>query len=140
MHEYLALVDLTRRAVDDELLVALPEAEALRDMAAAYHVSALPLRLSRARHLHREIPLAFVDAGRQVHGIVDLIVEEADGGITVLDWKTDRVTAGQAPTQAECYREQLEIYGRGVQQALGLAAAPRLELCFLRCGVTVRLG
>jgi len=46
-----------------------------------------------------------------VQGIIDLLVRTAQG-LVVIDFKTDKITAGQAEERAELYRWQLELYSR----------------------------
>ena len=46
-----------------------------------------------------------------VQGIIDLLVRTAQG-VVVIDFKTDKITAGQAHERAELYRRQLELYSR----------------------------
>jgi ATP-dependent helicase/nuclease subunit A len=139
MHSYLALVDLSRETVDEELIRQLPHAGEIRDMAEQYHGSELRARLAAAAALRREVPLTFVDDGAIVHGVVDLIVEESDGSTTVLDWKTDRLEMTEPEERAEIYRSQLTSYGRGIQLAMGLKKAPETVVHFLRDNVTIGL-
>jgi len=46
-----------------------------------------------------------------VQGIVDLLVRTAQG-LVVIDFKTDRITAGQSEERTELYRRQLELYSK----------------------------
>jgi len=46
-----------------------------------------------------------------VQGIIDLLVLTAQG-LVVIDFKTDRITKGQAEEHAAFYRRQLELYSR----------------------------
>ena len=46
-----------------------------------------------------------------VQGIIDLLVRTAQG-LVVIDFKTDKITAGQAEERAGLYRRQLELYSR----------------------------
>lgn len=52
-----------------------------------------------------------------VQGIVDLLIK-TPGGLLVVDFKTDNVTAENAPQQAELYRRQLSLYGRAAETIL----------------------
>lgn len=72
-------------------------------------------------------------------GQLDLLYRDpADHGLVVVDYKTDRVTTDrELLARAEVYSSQCRIYSRGVQEALGLAAAPRWELWFLYPGRVV---
>ena len=137
MHRYLALVDLARDTVDSELLEQLPYPDQLRPMAEAYHGSSLRRRLETAKHLRREVPLAFVDEGTQVHGFIDLILEEHGGAVTILDWKTDRIDDADREQLVSRYRPQLQLYARGVQRALDLETTPHTALHFLREDLTI---
>ena len=62
-----------------------------------------------------------------VEGIVDLVFEE-DGGLVVVDYKTDHIAPDQALAQAAHHAPQLQLYGRGLAQALGLPVRERLVL------------
>ena len=139
MHAYLALVDLSRDTVDEDLLRALPRADAIREMAERYHRSELRVRLAASSGLRREVPLTFVDDDAIVHGVVDLIFEEPNGSMTILDWKTDRLEMTDPEQRAENYRSQLASYGRGVKLAMNLKEAPNTVVHFLRRDVTVNL-
>ena len=68
-------------------------------------------------------------------GVVDCFFVE-NGGVTVLDYKTDRLTAAEAPARAERYRGQLRAYARALGRILGLPVR-RCALWFLRPGVEV---
>jgi ATP-dependent exoDNAse (exonuclease V) beta subunit len=129
-HAYLALVDLTRGDVDEELLarVSQPDDRAeLRARLRRLHQGALGDHLRGARHVDREVPITYRDAdGRIVHGVIDLLFEDADGTWHVLDWKTDR------HPDPERHAPQLAAYARGVQLALGLEQPPRAEAVFLQ--------
>ena len=59
-------------------------------------------------------------AGEEIllQGVVDCCFLE-DGGLTILDYKTDAVTAGNWQTKAEHYRIQLETYALAMTRVLG---------------------
>ena len=46
-----------------------------------------------------------------VQGIIDMLVQTTQG-LLVIDFKTDRITAGEVSQRAVLYRQQLELYGR----------------------------
>jgi len=62
-----------------------------------------------------------------VDGIVDLVFEE-DGRLVVVDFKTDAISDAQAVLQAAHHAPQLQLYGRGLAQAIGLPVRERLVL------------
>jgi len=54
-----------------------------------------------------------------LQGIVDCFFVE-NGEVTVVDYKTDRITAEEVPARAEQYRGQLETYAAALRRILGL--------------------
>jgi ATP-dependent exoDNAse (exonuclease V) beta subunit len=99
---------------------------------AAEHVAralALPVmeRARRARRVWRELPLWLPEDGKLIEGIVDLAFEE-DGGLVVVDYKTDHVAEADLLAQAAHHAPQLQVYGRGLAQATGHRVAERLVL------------
>ena len=87
------------------------------------------------------MPLTFHEAttGAITNGFVDALLEEDEGRFVAIDWKTDRVVAGAHEQAAEHYREQLQAYGRGLQQALALDAHVHLIVHFLRADRSIIL-
>jgi len=55
-----------------------------------------------------------------VQGIIDMLIE-TPGRLIVIDFKTDRVTTGQALQRAQFYRAQLDTYARAAGAILGAA-------------------
>jgi ATP-dependent helicase/nuclease subunit A len=71
------------------------------------------------------MPIWFPDGEDLIEGVVDLVFEE-DGGLVVVDYKTDRIEPEQALAQAAHHAPQLQLYGRGLAQATGLPVKERL--------------
>lgn len=97
-----------------------------------------------ARHvLGREVPLLVPPAGCEavgyLSGQIDLLYRDpADGGLVVVDYKTDHVSADEALlARAAAYASQCRTYAQGVREAFGLVEWPRWELWFLRPGRVV---
>jgi ATP-dependent helicase/nuclease subunit A len=90
---------------------------------------ALPVigRARRAPRVWRELSLWFPEAPHLVEGVVDLVFEE-EGQLVVVDYKTDAIVPAQALAQAAHHAQQLQLYGRGLAQALGLRVRERLVL------------
>jgi ATP-dependent helicase/nuclease subunit A len=107
--------------------LGLGRAAAREAGAAVARVLGLPLleRAQRAHRVYRELKLWFPDGEDLVEGQVDLVFEE-DGGLVVVDYKTDRITEAQALDQAAHHAPQLQLYGRGLAQATGLPVRERL--------------
>ncbi len=64
-----------------------------------------------------------------VRGIIDALIVE-DGRATIVDFKTDRVSKEQLSRRAKEYEWQMEMYGRAVEDVLGVAGV-RKVLYFL---------
>ena len=86
---------------------------------------------------HRYYPQA--GEGEQVlfQGVVDCYYETLEG-ITVVDFKTDRVTKSTLAGRAEHYRPQLEAYSRALEQITGKRVIRRV-LWFFALGRSVDL-
>jgi ATP-dependent helicase/nuclease subunit A len=110
-------------------LCGLDRAGAERAAAAARRALALPVmqRARRAARSWRELPLWFAEGSELVHGFVDVVFEE-EGGLVIVDYKTDHIAPEQALLQAAHHAPQLQLYGRGLAQATGLPVRERLVL------------
>ena len=110
---------------------------ALRAGQAVQRALDLPVmqRARSAQRLWRELPVLFPDGGDLIEGVVDLVFED-EGGLVVVDYKTDHITDDQALAQAAHHAPQLQLYGRGLAQATGLPVRERLVL-FTALGRTV---
>ena len=70
-----------------------------------------------------------------LQGVVDLYAVK-DGQITVVDFKTDRITEKTLPEKAAYYRPQLEAYSQALEKILGMSVAERI-LYFFHTGQAV---
>ena len=127
------------------------EEAAVVDLGAVHRLFASPLgqAIRRAKDLRREFrftlltpassyaPKADAEDLLLLQGVVDLFFVE-NGRITVVDYKTDRVTAAEAPRRAEHYRPQLEAYAGALHRITGLPVEQSV-LWFLRPAVEVPL-
>jgi ATP-dependent helicase/nuclease subunit A len=105
----------------------LDAAAAARASEQVERVLSLPLleRARKASNVWRELTLWFPDGADLVEGIVDLVFEE-DGQLVVVDYKSDAISAEQERDQAAHHALQLQLYGRGLTQAIGLPVRERL--------------
>ena len=124
------------------------EREAL-DLGAIRKLFASPLgrAMRGAAELRREFRFTLLEAAAKyfpeapagdellLQGVVDCCFIE-DGAITVVDFKTDRVTAEEAKTRGERYRGQLRAYAAALRSILGLPVR-KTALWFLTPGVEV---
>jgi len=104
-----AILPIVAGQIDTESIMAFFETEQGR------------LTLDPANTIRREWPFTFAfpasgDSSAAedtivVQGIIDLLVRTTQG-LVVIDFKTDKITTGQAEERAELYRRQLELYSR----------------------------
>ncbi len=73
-----------------------------------------------------------------LQGVVDCFFAEKDGSLTVVDFKTDRVSGAEVARRAEEYRVQLETYSAALERVLERPVGRRI-LYFLHPGETVEL-
>ena len=104
---------------------------------------------SRPNRVRREWPFSLAVAAREldpsvagddrvlVQGIIDLLMDNDDGTLTVLDFKTDAVRDARAAAQrAQSYRVQIDWYSRAAAAILGRPVARR-AFYFLSAGTVV---
>lgn len=111
------------------------EVEDLRAMVAAFVGSDTCARLGRARRARAELPFAFTleppgARGRTllVNGFVDVFAEEPDGGVLIVDYKSDRLE-GRDPAQLveESYATQRLVYALAALHG----GADRVEVAYV---------
>jgi ATP-dependent helicase/nuclease subunit A len=64
-----------------------------------------------------------------LQGVVDCCFEE-DGGLVIVDFKTDRIRSGEETQRAEVYRPQLEAYAHALGQVLGMNVKEKILYFF----------
>ncbi len=131
------------RLVKEGYLTPADAALVHTDELEAFCKSELATRLIEAKQLHRELRFhARLDAslftedeakkqkfhGRQVlvQGVIDCIIEEDDGSLILIDYKTDRLTPAErknpilaAQTLRSAHKNQLSYYAEAVRQMFG---------------------
>ena len=116
------LTPLQGRAVDPALL-------------SAFVTSPLGREMAGAKLLRREFKFSLLvpQDGEEVlfQGVVDAWFGDEEG-ITVLDFKSDRVSQENAAGKAEEYRPQLEAYAQALERILGLPVKRRVIWFFYR--------
>ena len=140
------VADLVRRRLLTE------EQAAAVDLAAVGRFLASPLarELREAERVEREyrfsllVPAAVccpeLDGTDEVllQGVVDLYAVK-DGAVTVVDFKTDRVTEASLPEKLDYYRPQLAAYSGALERMLELPVTRRI-LYFFHTGQAVEVG
>ena len=136
--------DEIQSLVSRRLLTAADAAEAVRMSAVSPGSLADPIgKLPRRQGpnvVRREYPVTFPRPSKpepgkapldrvMVRGRIDMLILGRDNA-TLLDYKTDNVTAAEAPARAEVYRPQLEAY-RDAIQAIAQIKIDQIYLAFL---------
>jgi ATP-dependent exoDNAse (exonuclease V) beta subunit len=110
------------------------EVQDIRDLVAAFAASPLCARLAAARRTRREAPFAFAlepgGGGPLVTGFLDAAAIEPDGGILIVDYKSDRLEGAEPADVVERdYATQQIVYALAALRD----GAPRAEIayCFL---------
>ncbi len=80
----------------------------------------------------REVPFAVPVDGVIVEGFVDMLIETPDG-LEIVDWKTDRVSAGEVDGRLADYRLQAGLYVLGIERATGRRVS-RVTYVFVSAG------
>lgn len=137
------------RLVAEEYLTG-QQAEAVSPAAVArFFASDLGREMRESVSLHREYPFSILAPARRFYpdvgegeevllqGVIDCWFQRLDG-ITLVDFKTDRVTADSARERAETYRGQLAAYAYALEQITGQRVTRRV-LWFLRPNLGVTL-
>ena len=116
----------------------------------AFFCSELGVRLRRSPRVEREFKFSLLvpagdyydgtPPGEEVllQGVVDCWFVEEDGAVTVVDFKTDRVSEAGVERRAEDYRPQLDAYTRALARAAGVAVKRRY-LWFFSMGRAVEV-
>jgi ATP-dependent helicase/nuclease subunit A len=94
--------------------------------------------IRRATILGREIPYVMSwEEGQVMEGVID-VVYRLDGRLWIADYKTDQISAGEAPARAEQYAGQARVYRTAVERCLSESVGG-FHFMFLRPGVTVEM-
>jgi ATP-dependent exoDNAse (exonuclease V) beta subunit len=107
----------------------VPHADLVRSLAASALSSPL-IRRAAARPHWRESYVGTVVGDRVLEGMIDLLFTDDDGGLVVVDYKTDAVPSSALSARVDFYRPQMAAYAAAVSAATG-GPAPRCVLLFL---------
>ncbi len=113
--------------------------EAVR-LVQAFLASQLAADLSAARQVHREVEFMLAwprdesrEGTRYLHGVIDCLYQDTDGGWRIVDYKTNRMADGQLEAVASRYEMQMFIYALAAERVLN-EPPQQLSLFFLRPG------
>ncbi len=137
------LRDLLRRYAWEEGIV--DEGENRRAVQESFHLvqrvrrSDMFLEIAHADEVYRELPFVYQTERRTIHGIIDLLMRDADAQWRVVDYKTAALKVLPTPEalaeHAQRYHLQMGIYAAAVQELVG--AAPQAVIHYVRYAQTV---
>ncbi|MFF2887779.1 helicase-exonuclease AddAB subunit AddA [Paenibacillus sp. NPDC057967] len=128
-----SVIEATLAAMVAKRLLTVKQAEVIdADTILGFYESELGQRLVRADWVRREVPFSCMFPASRVYGkhdselddepiliqgVIDCLFEDEDG-ITLLDYKTDRVYRKDWERAAERHRFQLELYAEAIEAVL----------------------
>jgi ATP-dependent helicase/nuclease subunit A len=124
MNEHL-LALLHQEGIFADVLVR-PGLERCRAMLTSLRRSPLFRQIEEARRCLRATPFIVGTPLGTLHGVIDLLYQDAQGGWHLVDWKTEWVNRESLGAQAEAHLPQMAIYALAAQQALGILPAAAL--------------
>ena len=137
------------RMLEQRRLLTPEQAEAVDAKSiAAFLRSPLAARIQSAEKVWREYRFALLMPAERyakgaegeellLQGVADCVFEEK-GALTVVDFKTDRVTAEETLQRAELYRPQLQAYSDALSRIMEKPVSQRI-LYFFRSGTEISL-
>ena len=137
------------QALEHRRLLTPEQAEAVDAKSiAAFLRSPLAARIRSAERVWREYRFALLLPAERyakgaegeellLQGVADCVFEE-NGALTVVDFKTDRVTAEETLQRAELYRPQLQAYSDALSRIMEKPVSQRI-LYFFRSGTEISL-
>ena len=136
-HSPEAIAEAVAGMVRDGFLTSLQGEAVKPEVLSAFFASPLGREVCSSATLRREFKFSILvpardywpqaGAGEEVllQGVVDCFFETAEG-ITVVDFKTDRVAGEALRQRAEEYRPQLEAYSRALEEITGRPVCRRV--------------
>ena len=82
---------------------------------ALYQTSALFAQLRSMQTLGVEMPFTHRTPNGLVNGIIDLLLQDENGSLWVVDYKTDMISLGEEEQQAKKYSVQINAYKQALQ-------------------------
>ena len=106
------------------------------DRISRFWASDLGRRVACAKAAHREMPILLRLGETEIHGIVDLVLENPDGQWELADYKSHLPPDETGKPSAEAYRLQLGLYAMAVSRWAG-RPAPRCSVYVIDSGTSI---
>ena len=147
-HSPEAIREAVAGMVRDGFLTSLQGEAVKPEVLSAFFTSPLGREVAQAQEVHREFKFSLLTPagdylpgleGEQVllQGVVDCWFAD-EKGITVLDFKSDRIRPGQEEERARAYSPQLSAYSRALERITGRRVWRKM-LWFFSTGTPVEL-
>jgi len=98
------------------------KAQELTGMAEKFLTSPFAERVLACKRIFKELPFSvkIEEEGKALlmEGSIDLVLEE-DGGLVLVDYKTDKLRGRKGEEIVQGYKEQMDNYGKAVRRATG---------------------
>ena len=91
------------------------------------------------RPVYTELPFIFRAESCVIHGVMDVLLQGADGSWVIIDYKSSKVAKGEFKEHAKRYRLQLGIYAAAAQEQLGLPRPPLSFVHYIRGNQMIKL-
>ena len=91
------------------------------------------------RPVYTELPFIFRAESYVIHGVMDVLLQGADGSWVIIDYKSSKVAKGEFKEHAKRYRLQLGIYAAAAQEKLGLPRPPLSFVHYIRGNQMIKL-
>jgi ATP-dependent helicase/nuclease subunit A len=118
-----------------DLAVRNDAVAAAERMISALVRSPLHQAVCRATRRHVEVPFTLDSPGGVLHGVIDLLFQDAEGCWYLVDWKTELVRMDQVANAAQEHLFQMAAYSHAAQKAIG--QQPNVLICFLAAKAVV---
>ncbi|MFI5268653.1 MAG: 3'-5' exonuclease, partial [Chloroflexota bacterium] len=145
VHALLQAIDLQTLEGLDRLAVAMAGSYSIPEQAvrvatlARAAAESQPVRAAIASgSFYREVPVGISWQGTLLEGYIDLLYERGDGSLTVIDYKTDQITAAEIGSRMEHYRLQGGAYAMALECATQ-RTVNSVELVFAALGQSVTM-
>ncbi len=97
--------------------------------------------IDRALQVHREVPFVYQSGAHTIHGVIDLLLQGADGRWRIIDYKTNwlggAVTDAQLADYTRRYHVQMGVYAAAVRELV--ESAPLVYIHYIRYARTVMI-
>ena len=104
-------------------------------MISALGQSPLHEAICRATRRHTEVPFTLDSPGGVLHGVIDLLFQDAEGSWYLVDWKTELVRMDEVTNAAQEHLFQMAAYSHAAQKAID--QQPSVLICFLAANAVV---